>query len=105
MTDDIVMWYRLGLHIKSFSQLCLLLLLEKNLQSARQLVRQKVEMCRSQFNPDSLSERENKNMERGLTTQAFLSRTEVEAFVELGHGCLVFCICAIFSILQCNLIY
>lgn len=44
-------------------------------------------------------------MERGLTTQALLSRTEVEAFVELGHGCLVFCICAIFSILQYNLIY
>ena len=39
MTDDIVMWYHLGLHIKSFSQLCLLLFLEKNLQSARQLVR------------------------------------------------------------------
>lgn len=35
MTDDIVMWYRLGLHIKNRVFLfCLLLILGKNLRSS-----------------------------------------------------------------------
>lgn len=44
-------------------------------------------------------------MERGPTTQALLSRTDVQAFVELEHGCLIFQVCTVFSILQYYLVY